>query len=121
MKKRILDLGVLLLGATAFLTSFESAMHGSGSISVHCTIDGHGVEEVLVGVAASEEDRDNSKYVMPEKDTDAEGNVTFEGLDHGTYYLDAFVTVDDEDYSAEGEVEVGDGAAKITMRLLADE
>lgn len=121
MKKYVLMGGILLAAVPAFLTSFVApAPNSTGGVEVTTVHDGKPVAEVLVGISKTEEDRENSEYIS-EKETNAQGKVTFSSIAAGHYYLDAFVTTDDGDLYAEAEVTVADGIAHVTMSLIEEE
>ena len=122
MKNRFLagGIGMLLLGGVAFLYGFDTAKTATGSISVKTTFNGTPMSGVLVGVATSAENRENSEYIH-EEETDAHGIIKFANISAGTYYLDADKSTDDGDsYYAEATVTVAEGLAEVTIELEAE-
>lgn len=118
---KLMTLSAVILGSLTLLSSFDSAETATGSVSVKATIDGAPVAEALVGLSASPEDRENSKYIS-EKESDSKGMVTFSALNPGTYYLDAaFTNEDDDTYYAEAEVTVTDTKVDVTIDMEIEE
>jgi len=115
MKTKFLVLSVFAIGLVSLLSSFNSASE-SCSITVSTLLNGAPVSEVLVGLSASEDDRDESVYIF-EEETMSNGKVTFKGLAAGTYYLDAFVDSNGADFWAEATVSVTSGTTEVTMKL----
>jgi uncharacterized GH25 family protein len=121
MKNKLITLSTLLLASLFVLTSHDKPETATGSISVKTTYNGTPMAEVLVGVSASPEDRENSTYIS-EKETDSKGMVTFPAINPGTYYLDAaFSSDDDESYYAEAEVTVTDTKVDVSIAMEIDE
>lgn len=122
MKNQLITLSTFLLASFIVLTSSDVAETATGSIVVKATYDGAPMAEVLVGVSASPEDRENSNYIS-EKETDSKGMVTFPAINPGTYYLDAAFSSDDSDdsYYAEAEVTVTDARVDVSIELEIDE
>jgi hypothetical protein len=120
MKKKFLAIAFLLIGGSVMLASFDQADAATGGISVTVALDDEPVAEVLVGVSTSAENRENSTYVS-EKETNAQGVVNFTGLAAGTYYLDAYISNDENDYWAEADVTVTDGVVEISLALEIEE
>lgn len=115
MRTKFLFLSVFAIGLAGLMSSFNSAAE-SCTVTVTTLINGAPVAEALVGISASEDDRDESVYIY-EEETMSNGKVTFKGLAAGTYYLDAFVGTDDADFWAEATVTVSSGTAEVTMKL----
>lgn len=121
MKTKLITLSALILGSLTILTSYDTVEVSTGSISVKATIDGTPIAEALVGVSATPEDRENSKYIS-EKESDSKGMVTFTAINPGVYYLDAaFTNEDDDTYYAEAEVTVADARVDVTIEMEIDE
>ncbi len=119
MKKRILGIGIFLVAATTFLTSFDEANHEAGSLVVTTTFDGNPIAEALVGIATSEENLENSEYIHEEL-TDENGVIKFDHLHPGTYYLDADFTTDEISAYAEATVKIGTEEVQLTIVLEDD-
>lgn len=122
MKKQVIAISTLLFVSFIALTSYEKAETATGSVVVKTTYNGTPMAEVLVGISASAEDRENSTYIS-EKETDSKGIITFSALNPGTYYLDAAFSSDDSEdsYYAEAEVTVADARVDVTIEMEIDE
>jgi len=120
MKNKFFAIGFLLIGASAMMVSFDKNETAAGGISAKVTLEDAPVSGVLVGVATSEENRENSTYVS-EKETNAQGVINFSGLAAGTYYLDAYISNDGGDFWAETEVTVTDAVVEVHMALAEEE
>lgn len=121
MKTKLIALSALILGSMTMLTSYDKADVATGSVSVKATIDGNPIAEALVGISATPEDRENSKYIS-EKESDSKGMVTFTAINPGKYYLDAaFTNEDDDTYYAEAEVTIADAKVEVTIEMEIDE
>jgi len=115
MKKKILALSLAVIGAATLLTSFMSGA-GTCSITATVTLNGSPISESLVGVSTSADNRDNSIYFV-EKETNSAGKITFINITPGTYYLDAFHSIGDDDYWSEMTVTVSEGTVEVAMKL----
>ena len=120
MKNKFWAFGTLSLGMAFSLISFDHTEAATGGINAKVTVDETPVAEVLVGVATSAENRENSDYIH-EKETNAQGVISFTGLAAGTYYLDAYITLEEADYWAEAEVTVGTEAVDVHLELEEEE
>lgn len=118
MKTRLLLFSAALIAAFTLFTGAKSP--AGGGITVTVTLDGKPVQGALVGLASSDENRDNSEYIR-EVESNAKGMVTFSGLEPAMYYLDAFNIINDENFWAEADVKVADGVVSVTMKLMPEE
>ncbi len=116
MRTKLLVFSFFAIVITGLMSSFNSAAE-SCSVTVTTTLDGAVVAEALVGISATADDRDESAYIF-EDETLSNGKITFKGLAAGTYYLDAFISVNETDYWAESTVSVSAGNADVTMKLV---
>ena len=120
MKNNFWAFGTLTLGAAMMLISFDKKETATGGITAKVTLNETAAAEVLVGVATSEENRENSTYIH-EKETNAQGVISFTGLAAGTYYLDAYISSDDTDYWAEADVTVAAEVVEVHLELVEEE
>lgn len=121
MRSKIFSVTFFLVGVAFCLSSFSASAQTSGGVKVTVTLEGKPVSGALVGLASSDENRENSDY-LAEEETNASGVYTFSGLKAGTYYLDAFVTDEnDEGFWAEVEVTVASTIVPVTMKLITEE
>ncbi len=120
MRNKFLTLSIALIGAAFLFSSYQKST-ATGSMSVTCAINGAFASGVLVGVATSQENLDNSEYVFEQKETNSAGKVTYSSVAAGTYYIDAYLSRNDEDYWAYGEVTVGEGVSDLYLKLAVEE
>jgi len=110
-----------LLFAGAVLISFgllsiQSGPQSDGKVLSVKVLEGEKLSvEALVGVSTSEENRENSEYIV-EGETASNGIASFKNIQPGTYYVDA----SNEDYYGEGEVTVTNGDASLTIKMTLD-
>jgi hypothetical protein len=123
MRNKFLTLSIALIGAAFLFSSYQKAIPAAatGSLSVTCAINGAFASGVLVGVATSQENLDNSEYVFEQKETNSAGKVTYSAVAAGTYFIDAYLNRNDEDFWAYGEVTVGDGVSDLYLKLAVEE
>jgi hypothetical protein len=123
MRNKFLTLSIALIGAAFLFSSYQksTAVSAAGSFSVTCAINGAFASGVLVGVATSQENLDNSEYVFEQKETNSAGKVTYSAVAAGTYYVDAYLNRNDEDFWAYGEVTVGEGVSDLYLKLAVEE
>jgi hypothetical protein len=116
MKKRFLGIALAVFATGTLLSSFTSSEGGTGGVAVTVMFDGQAVEGALVGIASSQENLENSKYIY-ENETNAKGSIHFHDLAAGTYYLDADYSTDEVSAYAEATVTVTDAEVAVTITL----
>ena len=116
MRTKLLVFSFFAIGLAGLMSSFNTTAE-SCSVTVTTTLNGAVVAEALVGISATADDRDESVYIF-EEETLSNGKITLKGLAAGTYYLDAFISVNEIDYWAESTVSVSAGNADVTMKLV---
>jgi hypothetical protein len=122
MRNKFLTLSIALIGAAFLFSSYQkSTPAAAGNLSVTCALNGAFASGVLVGVATSQENLDNSEYVLEQKETNSAGKVTYSAVAAGTYFIDAYLNRNDEDFWAYGEVTVGDGVSDLYLKLAVEE
>lgn len=109
-------LSVFAILITAGLLSIQSQPSEEGTILSVKVLEGEKLSvEALVGVSTSEENLENSEYIL-EGETNSKGICTFKSIQAGTYYLDA----SNEDFYGEGKVTVSEGTASLTINMTLD-
>lgn len=123
MRNKFLTLSIALIGAAFLFSSYQEStpVPATGSLSVTCALNGAFASGVLVGVATSQENMDNSEYVFEQKETNSAGKVTYSAVAPGTYFIDAYLNRNEEDFWAYGEVTVGTGASDVYLKLAVEE
>lgn len=94
MKIKLLFLGVVLVGA---MTSFTAKLAATGGLKVKIELPAGvkaDLEDTPIELFKTIEDMEDSKSVKSGW-TNAAGEGTIEGVEAGTYYLDAMVETDD--------------------------
>ena len=123
MRNKFLTLSIALIGAAFLFSSYQKSTPtaAAGSLSVTCALNGAFASGVLVGVATSQENLDNSEYVLEQKETNSAGKVTYSAVAPGTYFIDAYLNRNEEDFWAYGEVTVGEGVSDLYLKLAVEE
>jgi len=123
MKSKLLILSVLLVGASALLTSFKNkevkpAATGGLTVKIKLPVAGD-LADAWIGLATSAENLENMKYVKTIA-TDKAGIADFGQLEPGTYYIDGG-TGEEVFYYGEAEVVIVAGKNTVVeLNLTAD-
>ena len=121
MKNKILLIFVFLFGITVLFTNCSKEDPATtGGFIVKVKLDGSTgfLTNVLVGLATSEQNLNNSVYLQ-DLDTDADGKADFGQLNPGNYFYDCYHEVGSDDYYGEGQVQIIAGEnLELTLTLL---
>ena len=121
MKNKTLLAFVLLFGITTLFTNCSKEDPATtGGFTVKVKLDGSTgfLTNVLVGLATSEQNLDNSLYLQ-ELDTDANGTADFGQLNPGNYFFDCYHIIGSDNYYGEGQVQITAGTdLEVTLSLL---
>ncbi|HOG19016.1 MAG TPA: hypothetical protein PKW37_01045 [Salinivirgaceae bacterium] len=93
----------------------------TGALVVKVKLEGSTgyLQGVLVGIATSKANLDNSVY-LSEKETDANGSANFGELAPGNYYYDCYHEIGSDEYYGEGQVQiVANQDLELTLILVA--
>jgi hypothetical protein len=123
MKKTMFFFVVLFAGLTILATGCKKKddpkPSSTGGLTVKVKLKGSTgyLTDVLVGLATSQQNLDNSVY-LKEKETNAQGVANFGELNPGNYYYDCFHIIGNTEYYGEGQVQIVSGTdLELTLTL----